>query len=121
MKNVLLVFGGKSYEHDISVVTTMQIYRKTKLEHVNLVLLYVSRDERFFVCDSKNVKITDSLAILNSKNCFSAQFSIILCLRLLQGIHFGTVLCFANLCHSPNVQHSPPPFSHKFCDFLYYN
>ena len=59
MKNVLLVFGGKSYEHDISVVTAFQIYKKSRLVDVNLVLLYVSRDERFFVCNMKKLDIED--------------------------------------------------------------
>ena len=32
MKNVLLVFGGNSYEHDISVITASQIFNKTRKE-----------------------------------------------------------------------------------------
>lgn len=59
MKNVLLVCGGKSYEHDISVVTAVQIYNKTKIEDVNLVLLYVSRDEKFYVCTVKKIDVFD--------------------------------------------------------------
>lgn len=59
MKNVLLVFGGESYEHDISIVTAFQIYRKTRLENCKLILMYVSRDSRFFICDEKRVKISD--------------------------------------------------------------
>jgi D-alanine-D-alanine ligase-like ATP-grasp enzyme len=75
MKNVLLVFGGVSYEHDISVVTAMQIYKKSRLENINLILLYVSRDERFFVCNGKNIKLSDfSLNNFDSKNCNSLHF-----------------------------------------------
>lgn len=69
MKNVLLVFGGVSYEHDISVVTAMQIYKKSRLENINLILLYISRDERFFVCNGKKIKLSDfSLNNFDSKN-----------------------------------------------------
>lgn len=57
MKNVLLVFGGVSYEHDISIVTAFQIYKKSRLKDVNLVLLYVSRDGKFYVCDEKKINI----------------------------------------------------------------
>lgn len=57
MKNVLLVFGGVSYEHDISVVTAFQIFKKTRLEDVKLHLLYISRDGRYFLCDEKRIKI----------------------------------------------------------------
>lgn len=59
MKNVLLIFGGKSYEHDISVVTASQIYNKTKLENINLILLYISRDNKFFVYKNKKFNLKD--------------------------------------------------------------
>lgn len=59
MKNVLLVFGGVSYEHDISVVTAFQIFKKSRLNDVKLHLLYVSRDGKFYVCDDKKINIGD--------------------------------------------------------------
>lgn len=59
MENVLLVFGGKSYEHDISVVTASQIFNKTKIDNVKLIPLYVSKDERFFVYNSNRFNIKD--------------------------------------------------------------
>lgn len=59
MKNILLVFGGKSYEHDISVVTAFQIYNKTRLEDVNLVLFYVSRENKFFIYKSEKCNLND--------------------------------------------------------------
>ena len=59
MKNVLLVFGGESYEHDISIVTAFQIYKKTKLTDVKLHLLYISRDGKFFLCDNKKISVLD--------------------------------------------------------------
>lgn len=59
MKNVLLVFGGVSYEHDISIVTAFQIFKKTRLNDYKLVLFYISRDGKFYVCDENKIKITD--------------------------------------------------------------
>ncbi len=59
MKNILLVFGGVSYEHDISIVTAFQILNKTKLDGYKLILFYISRDGRFYVCDEKLVNICD--------------------------------------------------------------
>ena len=68
MNNVLLVFGGVSYEHDISVVTAFQIFKKARLEDVKLYLLYISRDGRYFLCDEKRIKIEDfSRRKLNNK------------------------------------------------------
>lgn len=59
MKNVLIVCGGKSYEHDISVVTASQIYSRTRLEDVSLKLLYISRDNRFFLYTKNIVDLKD--------------------------------------------------------------
>lgn len=59
MKNILLVCGGDSYEHDISVVTATQIFSKTKLSDVNLIFLYISRDNKFFVYTGKKIELKD--------------------------------------------------------------
>lgn len=59
MKNVLIVCGGKSYEHDISVVTASQIYSRTRLNDVNLKILYISRDNHFFIYSNQKVDIKD--------------------------------------------------------------
>ena len=67
MKNVLIVCGGKSYEHDISVVTAAQIYSRTRLNDVNLKILYISRDNHFFIYSDQKVDIKDfSKARFNS-------------------------------------------------------
>lgn len=68
MKNVLLVFGGVSYEHDISIVTAFQIFRKTKINDIKLNLFYVSRDGKFYLCDEKKIDILDF-----SKDKFSSK------------------------------------------------
>lgn len=66
MKNVLIVCGGKSYEHEISVVTASQIYARTKLSDVNLKILYISQDNRYFIYLNSKIDIGDF-----SKNKFS--------------------------------------------------
>lgn len=68
MKNVLLVFGGKSYEHDISVVTASQIYNKTRIQDVKLVLFYVSREGNFFIYEGDKFVLSDF-----AKSKFSAE------------------------------------------------
>ncbi len=69
MKNVLLVFGGKSYEHDISVVTASQIYNKTKIKDLNLVLLYISRDNKFYIYKNNKFNLKDfALSSFDSKS-----------------------------------------------------
>ena len=59
MENVLLVFGGRSYEHDISIVTASQISSKTRLENVNLVPIYISKENRFFVYQEDRFTLSD--------------------------------------------------------------
>ncbi len=59
MDNVLLVFGGRSYEHDISIVTASQIFSKTRLENVNLVPIYISKENRFFVYLEEKFMLND--------------------------------------------------------------
>ena len=69
MKNVLLVCGGKSYEHDISVVTASQIFSKTKIDGVNLIFLYISRDNKFYVYTNKKIELKDfSIKNFSPKN-----------------------------------------------------
>lgn len=69
MKNVMLVCGGESYEHDISVVTATQIFSKTRLDDVNLIFLYISRNGTFFVYESKKIDLKDfSVSKFSPKN-----------------------------------------------------
>ena len=62
MKNVLLVFGGESYEHDISIVTAMQVFQNVNLSEVRLIPLYVSRENKLFLYESKKWKLDDFAA-----------------------------------------------------------
>ena len=41
-----LLFGGDSYEHDISIITASVIYEKLKNDF-ELILLYISKDKKF--------------------------------------------------------------------------
>ena len=59
MKKILLVFGGKSYEHDISVVTAFQIFSRTKLHDVELIPFYISREGKFYVYVSDKFSVKD--------------------------------------------------------------
>ncbi len=68
MKDILLVFGGKSYEHDISVVTASQIFSKTKLKDIKLIPLYVSRENLLYVYSSDKFDLKDF-----SKSSFSPK------------------------------------------------
>lgn len=75
MKNVLLVFGGASYEHDISIVTASQIFNKTLMEDIKLIPLYVSKNNSFYFYDSKKFNIKDFVEFKgNSKKFKELKF-----------------------------------------------
>lgn len=55
MKNILLVFGGKSFEHDISIITALIIKNRYQNGKYNLVPVYVSASEEWFYFAGKKM------------------------------------------------------------------
>ena len=51
MNNILLVFGGNSVEHEISIITSLQLKNKYKGKY-NLLLCYL-KDNQFYFVDEK--------------------------------------------------------------------
>lgn len=52
--NVLLVFGGNSFEHDISIITALTIYNRAKASKYKLLPLYLSKSNEWFLfCGEK--------------------------------------------------------------------
>lgn len=56
--NVLLVFGGKSFEHDISIITALTIFNRVKNCKYNLLPLYLSKNNEWFLFLGKNFNIS---------------------------------------------------------------
>jgi D-alanine-D-alanine ligase len=56
MENVAVVFGGRSVEHEVSVITGMQIMENMDKSKYNPIPLYITKDGRFLSGDSlKNI------------------------------------------------------------------
>lgn len=55
MKNILLVFGGKSFEHDISIITALIVKNRYQNGKFNLVPVYVSSNEEWFYFAGENL------------------------------------------------------------------
>lgn len=51
MINLAVMFGGKSFEHDISVITGVQLLSHANLPNYNVMPIYVNKDGRWFVGD----------------------------------------------------------------------
>lgn len=55
-ENVVVIFGGKSTEHDISIITGLQAFVNMDREKFNAIPIYISRKGEMF-CGDKLGKI----------------------------------------------------------------
>lgn len=53
-ENVLVIFGGKSVEHDISIITGVQMINSIDCEKYHVYPVYISPKEEWFFSDSFN-------------------------------------------------------------------
>lgn len=71
MNNILMVFGGNSVEHEISIVTSLQILNKYKGKY-NLLLCYLKDGDFYYV--KNNVTIKDFERIKHNKKFKKISF-----------------------------------------------
>ncbi len=68
-----LLYGGVSVEHEISIISAMQIYEVIKTKH-NVINIYYAKDNKFYIGDIlnsiENYKDLDSIV----KNCVEVTF-----------------------------------------------
>ncbi len=73
MKNICVIFGGKSVEHDISIITAMQV-----LSHLpkgyNFIPVYIDRDNHFWLADNLDKAQTFLDFSKNAKNKRACSF-----------------------------------------------
>ena len=46
-----VIFGGRSVEHDVSVVTGNQVMRAFDTEHFDVIPIYITREGRWYTGD----------------------------------------------------------------------
>lgn len=51
MINVAVVFGGESFEHDISVITAVQLLGRANMPNYNLIPIYIDKNGKWFTGD----------------------------------------------------------------------
>lgn len=51
-KNLIICYGGKSTEKDVSIITALQIYKKYKVKNFDITLVYINADGEWFVGNS---------------------------------------------------------------------
>ena len=95
MKKICVIFGGSSTEHDISVITGMQLVKNVK-QHFDLEVVYLSRENKFYLASKvdeisafspnnnlklKEIGFCDGSAVLikNKKKLFEVECVINCC------------------------------------------
>ncbi len=69
--NVAILFGGPSVEHDISIITAMQINSAINKKKYDVTLIYYSKDKKFyqvqnfdyFVKNSQDIKVLEEITL----------------------------------------------------------
>ena len=57
-KNAMVVFGGKTFEHDISIITTLLIYNRARIDSkYNLLPVYIDKNEEWFLFCGEELKV----------------------------------------------------------------
>lgn len=57
-KNIAIIYGGKSVEHEVSIITGLQVYENINLEKYNPILIYIDKDGNWFKGELlKNISI----------------------------------------------------------------
>lgn len=55
MKKVLLLYGGNSSEHDISIISAKSIIKNINSNEFNLIPVYISKDNKWYLGDKNNL------------------------------------------------------------------
>ena len=57
MQNILLLFGGKSFEHDISIITALIVKNQYKLGKFNIIPVYITKNNEWFYFSKQDLNI----------------------------------------------------------------
>lgn len=49
MKNIAIIYGGKSVEHDVSIITAKQVYENIDKQEFNPILVYIDKCGKWWV------------------------------------------------------------------------
>ncbi len=83
-KNVAIVFGGESCEHDISIITAMQVKEAIDKEKYNIFPVYISKkgewftfsESDYFKCVDDSVRFKKVYFLPDSKCLFIEMFKV---------------------------------------------
>lgn len=55
MENIMLIFGGKSFEHDISIITALIVNNKYKSDKYKLIPVYIDKENKWHYYSKNNL------------------------------------------------------------------
>lgn len=61
MEKIVLLFGGNSLEHEISILTFKQVYHAINKDKYEVINIYVSKDNKFYLVKDLNFKNINDL------------------------------------------------------------
>lgn len=78
MKKVLLLYGGNSSEHDISIISAKSIIKNINSNEFNLIPVYISKDSKWYLGDKNNLnkKVNEINNIIEFIKDFDVIFPI---------------------------------------------
>ena len=75
MKNALILFGGVSSEHDVSVVSARSVIENAPRDKYNLILIGITKDGRWFKYDGDVAKLPEDKWVEDEKALTKAVIS----------------------------------------------
>ena len=70
-KRIIIIFGGKSFEHDVSIKSAKSILKAINKEKYEIKLIYINKEGTWYLCENIN-KLEDLVPIKDTKifdNC----------------------------------------------------
>lgn len=73
-RKVIIIFGGKSYEHDVSIKSAKSILKYINSEKYNLKLIYIDKNGEWYLCS--NINKIDNLIPINDTKIFNDCYCV---------------------------------------------
>ncbi|MCI7003673.1 MAG: D-alanine--D-alanine ligase [Clostridia bacterium] len=103
MKNLAIFYGAKSSEHDISIITALQVMNNLNKEKYNIVPVYIHNDNSWYVLDDYKNMNNYANNILKGKKLVNGFYNKYLLVK--KHLRFGLykkIDVAINCCHGLN-------------------
>ena len=74
MQNIIIVFGGKSAEHEVSVITATQIINGYTKEEFNILPIFLDKENNFYLVNKSKAVLKDYAKYPLDKSLFKKVF-----------------------------------------------